>query len=312
MAGLDNPTGNLGEERLFSGDEFAAWLPVEELIANINNLIKEEIVKNTIRTHHNDVALIGRHAMHSTSTLDHLDRHSLVEVGVDTIINSANLEWALRIAIDALHLRVEDGFQVCFVRVDLALQVAEDKNLAVANGEHCNHWVQLAMDDRAIIQYSEQRRRGTQCLGGFISLPHQRDRTPVEALWHLHVLRHQLLHRELLASLEQLLRQFRRVQTIFCNLGDAVGDADEHGGNERDVRINVAFCCLSRVGLLVGTCIEAKGLVLLVLLRQVLLSAVQLLEVVPLPLRTHKEGWGATERTLHVRHLSSGTCLPAS
>mmetsp|Transcript_16056 Transcript_16056/g.44175 ORF Transcript_16056/g.44175 Transcript_16056/m.44175 type:complete len:226 (+) Transcript_16056:601-1278(+) len=224
--------------------------------------------------------------MHSAAPLDDLDRDALVELFVEPVIDAADLQRALRMTIDALHLCVED-------RLQLGLkphQSSQDEELAITDGEHRDHGVQLAVDPRAVVEDRKEGRGGAECLRGLVSLPHQRDRAHVRPLHRVHPVRNELRHCKLLAGLEQLSRQLRRIQAVLLDLRHAVSHAQEHGGHQGDIGVPVAFSCLLRVSLLVGIRAVAQGLVLLVLLRQVLLPPLQLVQVVALPLTAHKEG----------------------
>mmetsp|Transcript_56485 Transcript_56485/g.145438 ORF Transcript_56485/g.145438 Transcript_56485/m.145438 type:complete len:298 (-) Transcript_56485:2-895(-) len=267
----------------------------EELVANFNDLIEEEVVEDTVAAQDDDVALVSGHAVHGAAPLNDLDRHALIKVRVHPVVDPADLQWALRVAVDALHLRVEDYLEAPHVLV-----APQHEDLAVADGEHRDHGVQLAMDHGAVVHDREQRRRGPHGLRRLVRGPHEWDWALVGAILRGRALvRNQLRHGELLACLHQLLRQLRRVQAVLRDLRHAVGHAHEHRRHQRHIRVDVAAHGLQRVRLLVLSCAEAERFVLLVLLGQVLLAPLQVLEVGPLPLRAHQERGRPAQAPLH-------------
>mmetsp|Transcript_64692 Transcript_64692/g.89518 ORF Transcript_64692/g.89518 Transcript_64692/m.89518 type:complete len:259 (+) Transcript_64692:655-1431(+) len=254
----------------------------QHLVANTDDLVKEQVVEDAVATANNNVALVHRYAVHSAAALYDLDGNALVKVRVHAVVQTGHLQWALRVPVNALHLGVEHDLEVALA----AMQLAEDEQLAVPDGEHGNHRVQLAVDPGAVVQDREADRGRAVALGRLEGVPHQGD-GPAVGVQGPRAIRHQLRHGELLAGCQQLDRQLRGVHAELLDLRDAVGHAQQHGGQHRRVSVAVALGCLQRVRLLVSAGIEGERLVLLVLFREVLFSPLELIQDAPLLLRAH-------------------------
>mmetsp|Transcript_20639 Transcript_20639/g.52693 ORF Transcript_20639/g.52693 Transcript_20639/m.52693 type:complete len:251 (+) Transcript_20639:907-1659(+) len=224
--------------------------------------------------------------MHGASPLDHLDGDLVDKVLVYPFIHSRQLERRLGVPIDALHLRVAYGLQA----TPSALEPPQDEQLAITNRDDGHHRVPLAMYPRAVIHDGKDNCQRAQGSSGLERSSQQRYGAKVGILiWQLSI-RYQLVHGELLTSLEDVGRQDRGIDAEVLDLRDAVRDSQDHGCRQRHVRILMAVRRLRRVRELEGAGVEAERLVFVVRLRQVLLLAMEFRQVRPLPLRANEEG----------------------
>mmetsp|Transcript_55686 Transcript_55686/g.97215 ORF Transcript_55686/g.97215 Transcript_55686/m.97215 type:complete len:200 (-) Transcript_55686:365-964(-) len=195
----DDPFCHLSKQRTIHWFELLTrsnWF-AQHLIADGHNLIHEQVVKDPISAEDHNVTLVSRHAMYCTAALDDLDHCVLREVGVNRVIHSSELEWALRVAVDTLHLRVENRQETAF------LGAAQHENLTITDRADGDHGVQLAVDLRAVVHDGSQNCRGTEAAGALVSLSQQGDGAKI--LLRL-LSREQLLNGKLLHAIEQLVR----------------------------------------------------------------------------------------------------------
>mmetsp|Transcript_62454 Transcript_62454/g.162301 ORF Transcript_62454/g.162301 Transcript_62454/m.162301 type:complete len:239 (-) Transcript_62454:336-1052(-) len=127
----------------------------EDAVADVPYLIGEEIVENPVAAHDHQVPLVGRDAMHPTSPFDHLHSDAVVEVWVNILANSGYLQRGLHVAIDALHLGLEDLLEPRFRNRDLCS--AQHDQLTVAHGYDRDHGMRLAVNLGAVVQQREHR-----------------------------------------------------------------------------------------------------------------------------------------------------------
>mmetsp|Transcript_41346 Transcript_41346/g.88820 ORF Transcript_41346/g.88820 Transcript_41346/m.88820 type:complete len:249 (-) Transcript_41346:426-1172(-) len=195
VAGLDDADGGLLKQGLLGGLELASWIPNDDFVADVDNLIQEEVVKDTVRAHQHYVALIDGDAMQSTTMFDNLEGYPLVEVRIDAVVDARDLKRTLRVALNSLHLCVKDGLQPGNRVVHVARTPPKNQDLAITHGEHGQHRMRLAMDGGVVVQDSQKSGRGPQSLRVQECLLHQSCRAGVGALFHLHPVRNQLLYR---------------------------------------------------------------------------------------------------------------------
>mmetsp|Transcript_27902 Transcript_27902/g.44752 ORF Transcript_27902/g.44752 Transcript_27902/m.44752 type:complete len:290 (-) Transcript_27902:67-936(-) len=267
-------------------------------VGEVRDLVQEEVVEDAIAAHDHDVSLVGRHAVHGAPPLDHLDRQALVEVWIDPVVNPSKLQRGLRITVDALLLGVADHLQ----GTRPPLHPAQDEQFAVAHSDDGNHWVKLPVDARAIVHDSEHHRQRAEALSGLERAPEHGDWTSVGVRGRQLCTRDQLVHGQLLDHLQQLVGQQRGVDAEVLDLRDTISNSEAKWGCQADICILVALQGLDGVGILVGAGVEAKRLVLVVGFGQLLLAALEVVQVLSLPLCAHKEG-GRPEHAAICSHV---------
>mmetsp|Transcript_60905 Transcript_60905/g.157467 ORF Transcript_60905/g.157467 Transcript_60905/m.157467 type:complete len:310 (-) Transcript_60905:123-1052(-) len=283
MASLNYSSRRIGEHRLL--DRVGCPRP-QHVVDDVSDLVGEEVVENAVAAHDHDVPLIGGDHVESGALLYDLDRDTVVEIGVDPAIHACQLQRRLQVPVDTLHLRLKDRRQ----RTVVPVQSPEHQQFAISDGDDRHHWVQLAMYPRAVIHDGKDNCQRAQGSSGLERSSQQRYGAKVGILiWQLSI-RYQLVHGELLTSLEDVGRQDRGIDAEVLDLRDAVRDSQDHGCRQRHVRILMAVRRLRRVRELEGAGVEAERLVFVVRLRQVLLLAMEFRQVRPLPLRANEEG----------------------
>mmetsp|Transcript_124704 Transcript_124704/g.347279 ORF Transcript_124704/g.347279 Transcript_124704/m.347279 type:complete len:215 (+) Transcript_124704:453-1097(+) len=214
MRVLDNALCYLAQKGRRQRSELGLLAGPEDLVADLHYLIKEEVVEDAIAAQDQDVALVRRDAMHRAALLDDFQRNGLVEILIDPAVHAGQLQRCLHVEVNTLHLRVEDCLQFALP----AVGPPKHQQLAVADGEHSDHWVQLAVDPGAVVQRGEQHSGGAETLGGLVCLLEQRDGPPVGVLWRNGHVWHELVHRQLFASLQELIGQEGWVHVEFLQL----------------------------------------------------------------------------------------------
>mmetsp|Transcript_2321 Transcript_2321/g.6836 ORF Transcript_2321/g.6836 Transcript_2321/m.6836 type:complete len:381 (+) Transcript_2321:198-1340(+) len=298
VAGLDDRPRDLAEQGGVRGHEgLAVSVWWDHVGANRSHLLSEEVVEDAITAYDHEVPFVDRDAVYSAAPLNDLICDPLIEVRINSVIYAAELQGALTMAVDALHLRPE-----AHAKLACDVVLPEDENLTITYGEHRNHGVQFAVDACAVVQDGEGHGRGAHALRGVVGLSHQRNRSTVRPTQPATLVWNQLGIRHALASLQELVRQLRGVNAKLFHLRDAVRNAQYHGRDDRGVRIAVARLRLLRMSLLVSSSTEAQGLVFVVLLRQVLLPPLEVVQVLALARGAHEESGGAAKCTFHHRY----------
>jgi len=242
--------------------------------------------------------------MHRAAPGDDIVRDAFVEVGINAVIHSCHLQWRLCVAIDSLHLGVENQFE----RVVPTFGPAKDKELAIADRKDCDHRVQFAMNAGAVVHDTEKDGRGTKTLGGVESTQHHRNWADVGlsvlCVWS------KLLQRYLVACVEKLVRKLRGVDAKVLDLRDAVGDTEHHWRDQRRVCISTTLARLSGMSFLVRPSVEAQWLIPSVLLIEMLIATDECIEIFGLLHAFHDEGRSAHEVGVAAVHDSCPT-LPS-
>mmetsp|Transcript_54296 Transcript_54296/g.126422 ORF Transcript_54296/g.126422 Transcript_54296/m.126422 type:complete len:216 (-) Transcript_54296:352-999(-) len=215
MAQLDDTARNLPQEgRVRRLKVLAVALRWNHAGTRANHFVEEEVVKDPIAAQDQDVTLIGGDTVDCTPLLYDLQRNGLIEVLIDAPIYSCKLQRRLHVEVDALHFRVKDRLKLALPSVS----PPEHQQLAVTDGEHSDHGVQLAMNLCAIVQCRQKHCGRAKALCGFVGLLEQGDGPPVGILRRDSHVRHELRHGQLFASLEQLVGQQRRIHVELLQL----------------------------------------------------------------------------------------------
>jgi len=147
------------------------------------------------------------------------------------------------------------------------------------------------VDLGTVVHDRTENRRRTEAVGRVIGLLHHLDRAGIGVPRARRLVREELRDRKLLQVVQQVVGKPRCVDAKFLDLRDTVRDAHDHGRHERGICVLVALRGLPRVGLLERLRVEAQGLVLLILLGEVLLPALQGIQRPLLRVRADDEGW---------------------
>mmetsp|Transcript_81200 Transcript_81200/g.161023 ORF Transcript_81200/g.161023 Transcript_81200/m.161023 type:complete len:259 (+) Transcript_81200:193-969(+) len=155
MARLHDALREVCQEH-FVGGNLPPWL--QHGVRKIGYLIQIQVVEDAVAPHDDYVALVSRDTMHCATFFYNLDCDPIVKVWVYPLIDASQLQRRLHVAINALHFRVEHGLQHAVA----ALKPPQDEKLAVTNGYHRNHGVQLPVYACAVVEHGEHQSCGTQ------------------------------------------------------------------------------------------------------------------------------------------------------
>mmetsp|Transcript_14319 Transcript_14319/g.38986 ORF Transcript_14319/g.38986 Transcript_14319/m.38986 type:complete len:241 (+) Transcript_14319:601-1323(+) len=234
---------------------------LQRRVDNVNDLVEKKIVEHPVTAKDDDVALIGRDAVNCRTSLDYLQGDILVEIGVDSTIHTSQLQRSLSMPVDSLHLRVEHGLEPPILRV----HAPKHEKLAIADGEDRNHRMQLAVYPGTVVQDAQDHCCGTQAFGRLVRFLEERHWASITFRGRHLLAWHQLIHGELFATSEQLVRQLRWIHPELLQLRHAVGNANHHWSSQCGVSIRVVPLRFCGVRLLVRSGTEAQRLVLLIL-----------------------------------------------
>mmetsp|Transcript_54297 Transcript_54297/g.126429 ORF Transcript_54297/g.126429 Transcript_54297/m.126429 type:complete len:309 (-) Transcript_54297:2-928(-) len=303
MAQLDDTARNLPQEgRVRRLKVLAVALRWNHAGTRANHFVEEEVVKDPITAYDHNIPLVDGHTVNGAAPLDDFIGDPVIEVRIDAVIYAAKLQGALGVAVDALHLSVED-----YTKLPGAVILPEDKHFTVTYGENSDHGMQLAVDPGAVVQHSKCNGCGTHALSGSVSLLHQRDGPSVRPLQAPLAVWNQLCVCDALTSLQQLVRQLRGVDAKLLYLRDTVSHTEDHGRDHGSIGISVPRLCLLWMSLLVGAGTETEGLVLVVLLSQVFFPSLQVVQVLALARSAHEKGGRPAKRSFH--HLQDPSPL---